>query len=149
MSWWLGSCSGAALLTAHSCPCTFLSCIPQSITNHLLSLKKKQNLAPWSCSSSLSWLEFATSFDVYQYITTQCSCQDHVLVEVIYHPPKAYSKQLPTTCRGQKIRDQHRWQDPRQQGPRSPLDILLTNTGQPLRSCVCQGMLPRRCVTLE
>lgn len=98
--------------------------------------KKKQKLAPWSCSSSLSWLEFTASFDVYQYITSRCSCQDHVLVKVIYHPPKAYSKQLHTTCRSRKIRDQHRWQEPSQRGPRSPLDILLTNTGLPLSNCV-------------
>lgn len=148
--WWLWSCSGATLLAPHSCPGTVLSWVLQSLTNHLLSLgEKRQKLAPWSCSSSLSWLEFTASFDVYQYITSRCSCQDHVLVKVIYNPPKAYSKQLHTTCRSRKIRDQHRWQEPSQRGPRSPLDILLTNTGLPLSNCVCQGMPPRRCVTPE
>lgn len=150
VSWWPRSCSRATLFAPHSCPGTVLSCVLQSVTNHLLSLgKKTQKLAPWSCSRSLSWLEFTASFDVYAYITSRCSCQDHVLVEVIYHPPKACSKQLRTTCRSRKVRDQHRWQEPSQQGPRSPLDILLTNTGLPLNNGVCQGMPPRRCVTSE
>lgn len=111
--------------------------------------EKNQKLAPWTCSRSLSWLEFTASFDVYLYITSRCSCQDHVLVEVIYHLPKAYFKQLRTTCRSRKSRDQHRWQEPSQQDPKSLLDILLTNTGLPLNNGVCQGMPPRRCVTSE
>lgn len=50
-----------------------------------------------------NFLEFTTSFDVYQYITTQCSCQNHVSVRVIYRLPKTYSKQLLTACKGRKI----------------------------------------------
>lgn len=63
---------------------------------------KKLKVPGAAPSSSLSCLEFTTSFDVHQYITTRCLCQEHVLVGVIHQPSKAHSKQLPTTCRGLK-----------------------------------------------
>lgn len=54
----------------------------------------------------------------------------------IYHLSAAVPRNFPPLVGVQKTHEQPQWQDARQQGRGSHLDISLSSTGLPLRDCV-------------